>query len=50
MDIIQNDYDDRRHKADSCFVETQLWPLYTGFTAKGYRDTDKIQDMIDRIK
>ena len=45
MDIIQNDYDDIK-----LLCRNQLWPLYTGFTAKGYRDTDKIQDMIDRIK
>ena len=45
MDMIQNDYDDIKQ-----LCRDLLWPLYTGFTAKGYQDTDVTQDMIDRIK
>lgn len=43
MDMIQNDYDDIK------LLCRNLWSLYTGFSPKGYQDTDVIQDMIERI-
>ena len=44
MDMIQNDYEDIK------LLCRNLWSLYTGYSfVEGYRDTDVIQDMIDRI-
>ena len=44
MDMIHNDYEDIK------LLCRNLWSLYTGYSfAEGYKDTDIIQDMIDRI-
>ena len=45
MDMIQPDYDDVK------LLCRNLWSLYTGFDfVEGQRETDIIQDMIDRIR
>ena len=44
MYMIHNDYEDIK------LLCRNLWSLYTGYSfAEGYKDTDIIQDMIDRI-